>query len=150
MSSKALVNGTAYDVAGGDILLAGVKYQISGGRTLINGTGYEIGFSMPVRVQVTTENQSTNNWGRIYINGKEVFEGIFELEQGDVVVLECGGSVDSRATISVDGVIVASKSTNEQNRIRYNYAVDKNCVIRLIRKAGGSYASWANIIVTTQ
>lgn len=118
----------------------------------MNGAAYDIGFSMPVQVQVTTENKSANNWGGIYINKTQVFEGNFELERGDVVVLECAGSLNSSATISVDGVIVASKPTTEQKRVRYNYTVYKDCVIKLIREANGgsSPASWADIVVTTQ
>lgn len=152
MSHKVLINGTAYTVAGGDTLASGTKYQLGGGKTLINGAAYDIGFSMPVQVQVTTENKSANRWGGIYINGTQVFEGNFELERGDIVVLECAGSINSRATISVDGVIVASKPDTEQKRVQYNYTVDKDCVIKLIRKVSGASfpASWADIVVTTQ
>lgn len=31
MSHKVLINGTAYDVAGGDALVSGTKYQLGGG-----------------------------------------------------------------------------------------------------------------------
>lgn len=30
MSHKVLINGTAYDVAGGDTLVSGTKYQLGG------------------------------------------------------------------------------------------------------------------------
>ena len=44
MAHKTMINGTAYDIAGGTDLIDGTSYQIVGGRTLVNGTAFEVKF----------------------------------------------------------------------------------------------------------
>lgn len=112
----------------------------------MNGTAYEIGFSKPIQVQVTTNNKSENNWGRIYINGAEVFEGSFELEQGTIIVLEAGAGGVFAGTISIDGEVVASK---KQGTVRYDYEVTVDCDIKLTR-SGDNWGSAGDIVVTTK
>lgn len=148
MSHKVLINGTAYGVAGGNDLKDGTKYQIGGGRTLINGTGYAIRFSNPVQVQVTTQGASTNNWGGVYINGESVLEGLFELEKGDIVVLACGGS-HAKTTIKIDGWVAATHPYSQFGNTQYDYAIEKDCKIKLVRFSESNSAG-ANIIVTTK
>ena len=117
-----------------------------GGRTLVDGTKYEIGFSKPIQVQVTTTNKSKNNWGRIYINGAEVFEGSFELEQGAIIVLEAGAGGYFAGTISIDGEVVASK---KEGTVQYDYEVTVDCNITLNR-SNNDWGSMGNIVVTTK
>ena len=141
-----LINGTSYAIKGGTDLIAGTSYQIGGGRTLVDGTKYEIGFSKPIQVQVTTTNKSKNNWGRIYINGAEVFEGSFELEQGTIIVLEAGAGGYFAGTISIDGEVVASK---KEGTVQYDYEVTVDCNITLNR-SNNDWGSMGNIVVTTK
>lgn len=46
--SKALIDGTSYDIKGGKALIDGTSYSIKKGRTLIDGIGYDIMFGTPV------------------------------------------------------------------------------------------------------
>lgn len=48
MAHKTLVNGTSYEISGGNTLVDGTAYSISGGNTLVDGTAYEIGFGTPI------------------------------------------------------------------------------------------------------
>ena len=52
MAHKTLVNGTVYEVKGGECLVNGTSYAIKKGRTLINGTGYDITFGPPLPMPV--------------------------------------------------------------------------------------------------
>lgn len=45
MAHQAKINGTNYEVSGGNTLIGGTVYKISGGKTLIGGTAHEISFT---------------------------------------------------------------------------------------------------------
>lgn len=99
-------------------------------------------------MQVTTENQSKNNWGYVSINGENVYEGTFELERWGIVVLACGGS-HAATTITIDGNVVAKHSYSAFGNTEYYYEIEKDCKIELVRFSE-SNSSGANIIVTTK
>ena len=44
MAHITLMNGTAYEINGGNTLVSGTAYSIDKGKTLVGGTAYEIGF----------------------------------------------------------------------------------------------------------
>ena len=45
MAHRTLINGTAYEIAGGKTLVGGTAYSIDKGKTLVGGTAYEVGFA---------------------------------------------------------------------------------------------------------
>lgn len=48
MAHKTIINGTVYEVNGGECLVNGTVYDIKKGRTLIGGAGYDINFEPDV------------------------------------------------------------------------------------------------------
>lgn len=45
MAHKTLVDGTAYEISGGNVKVGGTGYKISAGKTMVKGTGYNISFT---------------------------------------------------------------------------------------------------------
>jgi hypothetical protein len=50
MANTALIDGTAYEVAGGKTLVDGTSYSVSNGKALVDGTAYDISFLLPPAV----------------------------------------------------------------------------------------------------
>ena len=47
MAHKTLINGTAYDIAGGKTLVEGTSYSVKNGKVLIDGTEHDISLLLP-------------------------------------------------------------------------------------------------------
>ena len=58
MAHESLIDGTAYEVAGGRTLVGGTGYDVVKGKTLVGGTGYDVEFS-PVLLSVSGKYRET-------------------------------------------------------------------------------------------
>lgn len=45
MAHKTLVDGTAYEISGGNVKVGGTGYKLSAGKTMFKGTGFNISFA---------------------------------------------------------------------------------------------------------
>ena len=51
MSHKTLIDGTGYNISGGNTLVGGTGYGVSGGKTLIDGTGFNVNFKSATQIR---------------------------------------------------------------------------------------------------
>ena len=102
MASKTLINGTAYDVAGGATKINGTGYTISGGRTLIEGTGYSVNFGPKFK----WDEASWADLNALCLQKKnnEIDEYPAEVEVGKTKSLTVGNTVYQAQLICVDEI----------------------------------------------
>lgn len=102
MAHKTLINGTAYDVAGGATKINGTGYAISGGRTLIEGTGYDVNFGPEFK----WDEASWADLNALCLQKKnnEIDEYPAEVEVGKTKSLTVGNTVYQAQLICVDEI----------------------------------------------
>ena len=102
MANKTLINGTAYDIAGGATKINGTGYTISGGRTLIEGTGYSISFGPKFK----WDEASWADLNALCLQKKnnEIDEYPAEVEVGKTKSLTVGNTVYQAQLICVDEI----------------------------------------------
>ena len=114
MSSKAMIDGTAYRIAKGKTLVDGTVYTIEKGKTLIDGTAYAIILVRPAKFTVSGGSGAYHN---VYVAGSETTATSFSVAPGTEITVRVDGSINTGAwyaypplSISWNGTTVASKS----------------------------------------
>ena len=114
MSSKALIDGTAYQIAKGKTLVDGTVYTIEKGKTLIDGTAYSIILVRPAKFTVTGGASYLHS---VSISGTETTGTSFSVAPGTTITVQVSGRIDKGAwyeypplSISWNGKTVASKN----------------------------------------
>ena len=114
MSSKALIDGTAYRIAKGKTLVDGAVYTIEKGKTLIDGTAYAIILVRPAKFTVSGGKSAYHN---VYVAGTETTATSFSVAPGTIIKVRVDGSISTGAwyaypdlSISWNGKTVASKN----------------------------------------
>lgn len=132
MAHKTMINGTAYDIAGGTDLIAGTSYQIWGGRTLVNGTEYEIGFG-PKSITITIT--GTSSYAIVEYNGNRTSDGVYEVEAGTQVKVIAASNYyngKSKTQIYLNGSLIVQGTRD--NNATYTFTPEKNCTISFTKK----------------
>lgn len=114
MSSKAMIDGTAYRIAKGKTLVDGTVYTIEKGKTLIDGTAYAIILVRPAKFTV---NGGKSVYHNVYVAGRETTATSFSVAPGTEITVRVSGSISTGAwhaypdlSISWNGTTVASKN----------------------------------------
>ena len=114
MSSKAMIDGTAYRIAKGKTLVNGTVYTIEKGKTLIDGTAYAIILVRPAKFTVSGGKSAYHN---VYVAGRETTATSFSVAPGTIIKVRVDGSISAGAwyaypdlSISWNGTTVASKN----------------------------------------
>lgn len=114
MSSKVLIDGTAYRIAKGKTLVDGTVHTIEKGKTLIDGTAYAIILVRPAKFTVKGGKSVYHN---VYVAGRETTATSFSVAPGTEITVRVSGSISTGAwyayptlSISWNGKTVASKS----------------------------------------
>ena len=74
MAHGTLINGTAYEIAGGRTLVGGTAYGIDKGRTLVNGTAYAIGFAQMCSIAIQGNPDINPNMAFVQFNNLEEYD----------------------------------------------------------------------------
>lgn len=123
MAHKTMIDGTAYEIIGGDVLIAGASYQLVGGRTLIDGTGYDINFTNPV-YSITVRNGSSANY--VQYKGEKYTAETFEARQGGTIVVVIAQET-ATCNIYLDGNLVSTgEGAQYQLSVEHGYSIAFN------------------------
>ena len=94
MAHKTLINGTSYNIGGGETLIGGTSYKINKGKTLINGTGQNITFGKSVK--------SLGIGSSVYMNVGGV--------RTEFIIVHIGNPDTSKYDSTCDGIWIYSKN----------------------------------------
>ena len=164
MAHKTLVNGTAYDIAGGKTLVEGTSYSVKNGKVLIDGTEHDISLLLPaVALDVWTSdykdctikcivnrrgywvvggicNTDDRCYARIaYATNLDGPWTIKDLWSGSLICDICGIGYGGGGYWIVAGNYSASKSSHPEARIAYTTSLEGDWTINTLWKGVGSH-----------
>lgn len=131
----ALIDGTAYEIKGGSVMVGGTVYQLTKGRTLIGGTGYDILLTEPAPSSYTVQyvrgshgaySGASIQYGSTYYTTSSTFEVtageslIFHLSPNGYL----GGGF---YYVYLNGALLYSTSSYDE--VTYQYTPTGNCTI---------------------
>ena len=136
---NTLIDGTAYAITGGKVMVGGTVYDIGEGKTLVDGTVYEIAFAPSVVTVKITGTGSTASVCPAYvvINGQTYASAAtLELQPGTTVTAHAKYSSMAKS----GGVFLNGTKVSDQD---YEYEVSGNVTIALAYSVG-EFASSRN------
>ncbi len=113
MGHKTLIEGAAFNVAGGRTLIGGAGFNISKGRTLIGGAGYDIPFYKPSFDEVIADMEILNARGRSSTSAANIYASVPMAESGTVYAIQFinGNLAIAKAEVEVTAGIPSIIST---------------------------------------
>jgi hypothetical protein len=110
---KALIDGTAYGIAGGRAMVGGTAYDIANGKVLVDGTAFEIAFG-PGSFTVNITSNGNSSYCHVTINGTKYYtKQTIECEGGTEItayVFSALSSAKLKSYIYLNGAQVAGGS----------------------------------------
>jgi hypothetical protein len=127
----ALVDGTDYEISGGDVLVDGTGYEVADGQVLVDGTGHEIDFDNGMRnLAITGTGNKTYTF--VKIGSTKYYEATtLEVEVGTVITCQAGNGKSGSSytkSIYVNGNLV---KTGTGSSLTYEYTVRHHATVTL-------------------
>lgn len=131
---NTLIDGTAYAIDGGSVMVNGTVCEIAEGSTLVNGTAYVITFTVPVTVKITkTSGYSANNrYAYVEINGTK-----YNGSAATTIEVPMGTEMFCYATRGVNTsgymgqIYVDNKATAAGTPAQYTYTINTPVTIKI-------------------